>query len=104
MKTGGAFLALLVLTCQPSWSEEVAPRWDCFCEKRPCKCTPMPDVNPDLCNIRCPPNTKFVPNCSCEIMSGEEQQRTRQRQQERLERARLEEERRAKERAAREQR
>ena len=87
MKRGAAFATLLLLTHQTTWSEETPNVWECVCEKQPCACVPRPPVNPRLCDIICPADSKVV-NCSCEVMTGVERQRAREER----DRARLKDE------------
>lgn len=87
MKRVAAFATLLLLTHQTTWSEETPNVWECVCEKQPCACVPRPPVNPRLCDIICPADSKVV-NCSCEVMTGVERQRAREER----DRARLKDE------------
>lgn len=92
-------LALLAFEPRSAKAQAVPNRWDCFCEGRPCSCTPRPPEDPRLCDIICPPNTRFVPNCSCEQMTPDERRRAAEQERRRREDAeRLEQERRAQER------
>ena len=67
--------ALIIILGLPGWAvaDDSKSRWDCFCEGRPCRCTPRPSSNMELCDIQCPRGTKFRPDCSCEPMKGQEQ-------------------------------
>ena len=88
MKRFAAFATLLLLTHQSTcWSEETPDVWECVCEKQLCACVPRPPVNPRLCDIICPADSKVV-NCSCEVMTGVERQRAREER----DRARLKDE------------
>jgi len=70
MKPAIAAIVALLGIMNPAHAQESQPRWDCFCERRPCQCTPLPPSNPQLCDIQCPRNTRFVDNCSCEPVTG----------------------------------
>ena len=86
-----ALAVLIGFLCWPgiSVAQENRSRWDCFCEGRPCACSALPQSNPQLCDIQCPRNSKFVPDCSCEpLRNGEESEE--ERRQKRLEREKIE--------------
>jgi hypothetical protein len=74
----------------PASAQEAPSRWDCSCDKQPCKCVPLPSSNPHLCNIACPRGTKFIPDCSCAPVSGNQPDEAERRRQilERLEQER----------------
>lgn len=87
MMRGTTLLVLLLSTCQPALSDEAPRRWECICTTPACVCTPLPEVNSQLCDIICPLHTKYTRDCTCETMTREESERAQKEILERQERA-----------------
>ena len=86
MKSAALFLFLLPFLAQSALAQDPS-RWECICQGRPCACKPLPEVNPQLCDIICPPNTRYTRSCSCEMMTPNEREQAKQQDLERREKA-----------------
>jgi hypothetical protein len=79
MKLAIAFLIAFLFWKGSSAAQESKSTWDCFCEGRPCACAPLPPSDPQLCDIQCPRNSQFVPDCSCEPLRNEQEREEERR-------------------------
>ena len=76
-------LPFLLLAAPRCFAQE-PPRWECYCEGKPCKCTPLPSANPSLCTIACPSNMKVTRDCACSPITGPSEEERRRQELERL--------------------